>query len=99
MVQCGIAVTAWLAAAGGDAELAAPVRLAADGQWIDTGKETAHAGPSFHDLDGDGVRDLLVGNFAGTLAHYRNVGTAAAPKFEAKGFLAAEGDPIKIHNW
>ncbi|MBM4016219.1 MAG: hypothetical protein FJ293_14815 [Planctomycetes bacterium] len=99
MLQIGIAVIAGLAAAVGDGVLAPPVRLAAGETWIDTGEEIAHAGPSFHDLDGDGRRDLLVGNFAGTLAHYRNVGTAAAPKFEAKGFLAAEGAPIKIKNW
>ncbi|MSR47162.1 MAG: hypothetical protein EXS13_08865 [Planctomycetes bacterium] len=90
-------VVPWFGLGGG--ELAPPVRLKAGDAWIDTGDELAHAGPSFHDLNGDGKHDLLVGNFKGTLAHYANVGSASAPKFEARGFLQAEGQEIAIHNW
>ena len=46
--------------------------------------------PAFFDYDGDGLKDMLVGNFgyflstgnyASQLAYYRNVGTASAPSF------------------
>lgn len=81
------------------AELDAPVRLEADGEPIDSGQYIAHSGPLFADYDGDGIRELLVGNFKGHLQLYRNVGTATAPKFEAKGLLQAAGKDISIHNW
>lgn len=42
-------------------ELAAPVRIEAAGKPIDT--DTGHAAPFVGDFDGDGVRDLLVGQF------------------------------------
>ena len=68
-------------------EFAPPVRLEADGKPIDaTG---GHAAPALFDMDGDGVKDLLVGQFLregkvpfpATMRHYRNAGTAKAPKF------------------
>ncbi|GAA4033613.1 hypothetical protein GCM10022409_17380 [Hymenobacter glaciei] len=48
------------------------------------------AAPTFGDIDGDGLADMLVGNFAdrvgtayrATLAYYRNVGTRARPVFK-----------------
>ncbi|MBL9077883.1 MAG: VCBS repeat-containing protein [Planctomycetes bacterium] len=41
------------------------------------------AGPTTADWDGDGRWDLIVGGGAGTVAWFRNEGTAAAPKFAA----------------
>jgi len=63
-------------------ELAAPVRLEAAGKPIDTA--VGHAAPFVADFDGDGVKDLLVGQFGeGILWIYRNVGTNAQPKLAA----------------
>ena len=60
-------------------ELAAPVRLEAAGKPIDTA--VGHAAPFVCDFDGDGVKDLLVGQFGdGILWIYRNVGTNKQPK-------------------
>ena len=39
-------------------ELAAPVRLKAGGEWIDT--DVGHAAPYFADFDGDGLADLYL---------------------------------------
>jgi hypothetical protein len=64
------------------AELAPPVRLEAAGKPIDT--EIGHAAPFVCDFDGDGVQDLLVGQFGdGILWIYRNEGTNAQPKLAA----------------
>jgi hypothetical protein len=73
-----------LAPAGVDParELEPPVRLEAGGKPIDTA--VGHAAPFVSDFDGDGVRDLLVGQFGeGLLWVYKNVGTNAQPKFAA----------------
>ena len=64
-----------------DTELAPPVRIEAAGRPIDT--DIGHAAPFVADFDGDGVNDLLVGQFSdGKLRVYRNEGTNARPKFE-----------------
>jgi len=72
-------------AAGGEGvsgELLPPVRIEAGGKPIDT--EVGHAAPFVADFDGDGVKDLLVGQFGdGILWIFRNEGTNAAPKLAA----------------
>jgi hypothetical protein len=60
-------------------ELAAPVRIEAAGKPIDT--EIGHAAPFVCDFDGDGLKDLLVGQFGqGLLWIYINEGTNTKPK-------------------
>ena len=64
------------------AELAPPVRIEAAGKPIDT--DVGHAAPFVGDFDGDGVNDLLVGQFGeGLLWIYRNEGTNASPRLAA----------------
>jgi len=64
------------------AELAEPVRLETAGKPIDT--EIGHAAPLVYDFDGDGLKDLLVGQFGeGLLRIYRNEGTNSEPKLAA----------------
>ena len=59
-----------------------PVRIEAAGKPIDT--EVGHAAPFVGDFDGDGVDDLLVGQFgSGILWIYRNEGTNGRPKLAA----------------
>jgi hypothetical protein len=63
-------------------ELEQPVRLEAAGKPIDT--DIGHAAPFVCDFDGDGVKDLLVGQFKdGILWIYRNEGTNSQPKLAA----------------
>src|SRR5262245_13221033 len=63
-------------------DLLPPVRLQAAGKPIDT--DVGHAAPFVADFDGDGVKDLLVGQFGdGILWVYRNLGTDANPRYAA----------------
>ncbi|MBK9146637.1 MAG: T9SS type A sorting domain-containing protein [Flavobacteriales bacterium] len=48
----------------------------AGGTMIDVGQ---FAAPIFHDLDEDGLLDLIIGERNGNLNHYRNTGSAANP--------------------
>jgi hypothetical protein len=63
-------------------ELLPPVRLEAGGKPIDTA--VGHAAPCVCDFDGDGVNDLLVGQFGeGILWIFKNQGTNGQPKLAA----------------
>ena len=65
------------------AELTAPVRIEAAGKPIDA-MEIGHAAPFVCDFDGDGLKDLLVGQFKdGLMWIYRNEGTNSEPKLAA----------------
>ena len=78
-VMMGLSFSVALAPAAG---LAPPVRLEVAGKPVDT--EIGHAAPCVADFDGDGVQDLLVGQFGqGILWVYHNEGTNAEPKLAA----------------
>jgi hypothetical protein len=71
-------------------ELGPPVRVHAGAEPIDT--QVGHAAPFLHDMDGDGLRDLLVGQMGqGLMRVYRNTGTATAPAFAAGEVFQADG--------
>src|SRR5262245_51666718 len=73
-----------------------PIRLEAAGTVIDSGPQWAHSGPCLYDVDCDGRRDLLVGDFSGQFCLYRNVGTDKEPKFAAAGWLKAGSEVAKV---
>lgn len=75
--------------------LAAPVRIEAGGAPITT--TTGHAAPFVVDIDRDGIRDLVVGQFdQGVARVYRNVGTNAAPEFAEFTLLQADGHQAAV---
>jgi hypothetical protein len=82
--------------AGVSQGLGNPVRLKATGKDIDSGPHWAHSGPCLHDVDGDGKRDLLVGDYSGLFRLYRNVGTEKEPDYAAAEVLKAGGEDAKV---
>ncbi len=96
VLACAVSI-AGQEAAPPTASLAAPVRLVADGKPIDIGElsSIAHAGPWLGDVDGDGDRDLLVGDFPGYFWLFDNTGTVKEPVFTGKGKLQAGGKDAK----
>lgn len=85
-----------------DSDLEPPVRLEADGKPIDV--LGGHASPALADLDGDGVQDLLVGQFLGEgknpfeapMRVFRNAGSEKAPRFGASTLIDGGGGPARV---
>jgi hypothetical protein len=79
------------------AELQSPIPITVDGEPLDVA-HLGHAAAFAGDFDGDGRKDLLVGEFyKGRLRIYRNMGTNVDPRFE--GFtIFHDGKPEgRIH--
>ncbi|MEX2027459.1 MAG: hypothetical protein WEH44_09160, partial [Pirellulaceae bacterium] len=75
----------------GAQELTDPVPVLVGGKPLDV-ERVGHAAPFVGDADGDGVKDLLVGEFyRGQLRVYKNVGTNGQPRFESYTLLR-DGD-------
>ena len=90
---------AGVAAAQSASDLEKPIRLKAGDAFIDTGKEIGYSGPLVRDHDGDGLSDLLVSSFGGTIRVFKNVGTKTAPAFEETKPVQSQGKKLKLHNW
>ena len=76
-------------------ELQQPFRVMAGEQPIDV--EVGHAAPFLADVDGDGVKDLLVGQFGeGKLRIYKNIGTKIEPKFDKFTWFKAGAEVGKV---
>jgi hypothetical protein len=71
-------------------------RLSAADGVIDSGPSWGHSGPWIEDVDGDGKRDLIVGDFSGLFRFYRNEGTNTAPRYAAAVDLEAGGTAAKV---
>jgi hypothetical protein len=84
------------ALAGDSAIFEKPVRLEADGKIIDTGDNSGHAGPTWADVDGDGVPDLVIGDFSGQFRVCRNFTRTGVPRLGPMTYLMAGGVRAKV---
>jgi hypothetical protein len=82
--------------AEGLGELQPPVPIQAAGKPLDVERD-GHSAPFVGDFDGDGVRDLLVGQYhEGQLRIYRNLGSNTKPRFESYSWFEAGGKPGSV---
>ena len=83
-------------ASGESNEVRPPVPVLVDGQPLDVGRD-GHSAPFVGDIDGDGKRDLLVGQYnEGRLRVYPNRGDNARPRFDDFAWFEAEGRPGRV---
>jgi hypothetical protein len=82
-----------LAAIGSAEEFQPPVRLKADGVPVRV-ESPGYAAPCWADIDGDGRKDLLVGQFSGgKIRVYKNLGD---DKLAPGEWLMAEGAVAEV---
>jgi hypothetical protein len=92
----GVQLAAMLLALLGTSDLVAPVRVLSNGEPI----VVDHATPYVVDWDGDGRRDLLVGQYGeGNLRLYRNRGTDTDPGFNGFEYVQAGGSEARVPVW
>lgn len=71
--------------------LAPPRRLESVLGVIDHTMALGHTGPCVADVDEDGAKDLVVGDYSGHFHFYRNLGTTKQPRYAAPIPLQAGG--------
>jgi hypothetical protein len=82
-----------LGAVGPDVQFGAPVRLKSGDEYVRV-EAPGWACPSWHDLDGDGRKDLVVGQFrGGKMRVFRNLGDG---KLAPGKWLEAEGEVAEV---
>ena len=83
MFMAGLLTTAALGqSAAGDERFERPVPIMVDGQVLElTEQSDKVAAPALVDWDGDGNRDLLVGQNSGRMRVFRNIGMDSRPRF------------------
>ncbi|HEX6813450.1 MAG TPA: hypothetical protein VF384_17660 [Planctomycetota bacterium] len=77
---------------------APPVRLKAGEKFV--GEQRYFPSPVFHDMNGDGSLDIVVGDLVGKLTVALRRPGDGPIAFEAETTLkAADGKDLKFHNW
>lgn len=90
-------ITTLLLSLSGAGELREPFLASAQGKPISA--PVGHLGPIMHDVDADGLLDLIVGTFdPGDIRVYRNVGKPGSPKFDGFVRVKASGKEILVES-
>ncbi len=88
-----LAVSSGLISAARAVEFEAPVQLKGGGESVNV-ESPGYAAPCWADIDGDGKKDLLVGQFRqGKIRVYKNLG---GRKLAAGEWLTADGKVVEV---
>jgi len=91
---CPVALLAAFAVAASPPIYQSPSFVLSDGTAIDV---SYYGSPCVHDWDGDGAKDLILGEFDyGKIRLYLNVWNNPAPVFEGFTYMQADGADISL---
>ncbi|HEX6884343.1 MAG TPA: hypothetical protein VF530_13270 [Planctomycetota bacterium] len=80
------------------ARFAPPVLLEAGDKLL--GARRLYPSPGFHDVDGDGRADLVIGDLWGRFTVARRLADDGPPRFGAEDWLLArDGEKLDFSNW
>ena len=81
-----------------DLKFEKPVKVMANGEPINVREDMSGcAAPVYYDIDKDGAKDLLVGQYDnGSLRIYHNYGTTEAPEFKDFKYFSPNGAKAAI---
>jgi hypothetical protein len=80
-----------------ETSFAPPVRLRAGEAFLGQGR--LYPSPVYHDLDGDRLADLVVGDLRGHLTVARRVAGATPTFAKEDKVLGADGKIVDLQNW
>ena len=81
-----------------DVRFAPPKRIRAGDAFLGAGR--LYPSPAIFDVDGDGRRDLVIGDLFGKVTWAACVGEGKKRSFAAeKAMKNRSGQPLKFHNW
>ena|SRR5438552_4155355 len=79
-------------------KFAPPVRLEAGDKFL--GENRLFPSPVFHDMNGDGLPDIVVGDLPGRLTVALRLPGDGPPRYGAETKLkATDGKELDFHNW
>ena len=82
----------------GRAVFAAPVRIKAGDKFLGEGR--LYPSPVFHDVDGDKLPDIVIGDLFGKVTVACRTTEKDVVRFTAeKDVKDRDGQPLKFHNW
>jgi hypothetical protein len=85
------------------ARFAAPVRLEAGAKKLGAkslGEGRLYPSPVLHDVNGDGLLDVVVGDLRGRITFALREKGTGAPHFAAEQkWMGADGKELDFHNW
>lgn len=93
MKKLVLLMTAWGLGAAGATDFEKPVRLKAGGEFIKV-QSPGYAAPCLADMNGDGVKDLLVGQFKN--GHIRIFPGTGGGKYAAGDWLKVDGKLAQV---
>ena len=86
------------AAQNGDASdrFEKPIELLSEGSTIGL---AMYPSPTLYDLDGDGQRELLIGEIFGSIHTSQKAKGEGLHLWESFDQLESDGEPLKLNNW